>query len=317
MSKVIVIGHTNPDTDNIAAAIAMANLLREEGEDARAGRKGNLNKETEWALEYSQSAGQIEDISREEIPQGQEAFLVDFNEEGQSPVDPSKIKLIGLIDHHKLAGNWKTEEPVLFRVEPIGSSSTLAAKMYHEKGRDIPWQLSKLLLCGIISDTLNLTSPTTTEEDKKWAADLANKVGENVDKLADSLFEAKSDLSAFTPEEIVKLDYKTFDFAGKKVGIGVIETVKPENIKKMEAEFKKIMREIKEKEKLDLIYLGIVDILKNETELLLISEQEKTIIMKSFSDIVISGDNLILKGIVSRKKQIAPAMERAIKEIEN
>jgi len=310
--SIIVIGHENPDSDSVAAAIAIAELLKKENKNAKPYKKGNLNKETEWALEYSRLAGQIEDLPQE-TAENQEAFLVDFNEEGQSPLDPSKIKLVGLVDHHKLAGNWKTEETVLFRVEPVGSSSTLAAKIYREKKVSLTPDLARLLLCGIISDTLNLTSPTTTEEDKEWAADLAQESGEDINKLADSLFEAKSDLSAFTPEEIVKLDYKNFDFAGKKVGIGVVETVKPGNVKKLENELKEALGNIKIKEGLDLAYFGIVDIIKNQTELLLISEQEKSIVMKSFSDIVIDGNNLILRGIVSRKKQIAPGIEKAVK----
>jgi len=313
MSKIIVIGHENPDTDNIAAAISLANLLKKEGKEAAAYKKGVLNKESEWALNYTNLGGQIKDLSQEDSAENLEVFFVDFNEESQSPLDPAKIKLLGLIDHHKLAGNWKTEEPILFRVEPIGSSSTLVAKIYREKEVELTPELKKLLLCGIISDTLNLTSPTTTEEDKKMLAELASETGEDTNKLADSLFEAKSDLSAFTPEEIVKLDYKNFDFGTKKVGIGVVETVRPENVVKLEEQLKQELRKIKEKENLDLAYLGIVDIIKNETELFLISEKEKQVVMKSFSDITIKGDNLILRGVVSRKKQIAPAIEKAIK----
>lgn len=312
---ILVLGHENPDTDNIAASIAMANLLNAEGKEAQAVKKGNLNKEIQWVLEYSGAKDKIKDLSEINLSDGQEIFLVDFNEQSQSPIDLTKTKLIGLVDHHKLGSSWKTEEPILFRIEPVGSSCTLICKMYQEKKVEFTPEISKLLLCGIVSDTLKMTSPTTTDEDRIWVNILSEQVAENVGKLAESLFEAKSDLSGFTPEEIAKLDYKTFDFKGKKVGIGVVETVKPEKLSEIEGELKRAITSIKNEEDLDFIFLGIVDIIKNQTEILLISEEAKSIIMKSFSDIVIHDDNLILKGVVSRKKQIAPTIEKAIKEI--
>lgn len=313
MEKIIVIGHLNPDTDNVAASIGLAKLLITGSNEAKAYKKGNLNKESQWALEHAGLQNQISEISSEETKEKPTVFFVDFNEESQSPLEPENVKLVGLIDHHKLAGNWRTEEPILFRVEPVGSSSTLVAKMYKEKKIDMPAEIARILLCGIISDTLKLTSPTTTEEDKIWADILAEQTEEDIDQLAENLFSAKSDLSSFTPEEVAKLDYKNFDLAGSKVGFGVIETVMPDNAKKIEKELKEVMQKIKTEENLDFIYLGIVDIINNETEVLLISPEAKNLIMKSFSDIVILGDNLILKGVVSRKKQIIPNIEKAIK----
>lgn len=310
---IIVIGHINPDTDNIAASIGLAKLLELEGEEAVAYKKGNLNKETQWALEYTKLSDRIQEIPTAEIPDKPKVFFVDFNEEAQSPLDPNNVVLAGLIDHHKLAGNWKTEEPILFRVEPLGSSSTLVAKMYNEKNITMPEEIARILLCGIVSDTLNLSSPTATEEDKIWAGILSEQSKEEIDKIADNLFTAKSDLSSFTPEEIAKLDYKNFNLGGKKVGFGVIETMKPDSVKKLEKELKEALEKIKSEEGLDYIFLGIVDILNNETEVLLISEEAKNLIMKSFSDIMIKENNLMLKGIVSRKKQIIPAIERVLK----
>lgn len=310
--SIIVIGHTNPDTDNVAASIGLAKLLVASGKDAVARKKGNLNKETQWALEYTKLSDEIKEIDTgaEEKPQ---VFFVDFNEESQSPLDPANIELVGLIDHHKLGGQWKTEEPILFRVEPIGSSSTLVAKMYGEKRINFPEDVAKLLLCGIVSDTLKLTSPTTTEEDKVWAGILTEQTKENLDKLAENLFSAKSDLSSFTPEQVANLDYKTFIMAGKKVGIGVIETVKPESAKEIERELKEVMQKMKSEGQLDYILLGIVDIIRNETEILLISPEAKDLVMKSFSDLVIEGENLVLKDVVSRKKQMVPSIEKTLK----
>lgn len=310
---IIVIGHLNPDTDNVAASIAMANLLKTQEKEAAAFKKGNLNKESVFALQFSGLENQIGDLPESATAGDNAFFFVDFNEESQAPVEPEKVKLLGLVDHHKLGGKWQTNEPIMFRVEPVGSTSTLLCKMYREKNLEFTPAIAKLLLCGIISDTLKLTSPTTTDEDKIWAGILTKQIGANIDELADQLFEQKSDLSEFTPEEVAKLDYKVFDFSGKKVGIGVIETVKPSNAKKIEKELKEAIQKMKAADKLDYVLLGIVDILNNETEMLIISEEVKDLIMKSFSDIVIREDNLVLKGVVSRKKQIVPALEKTLK----
>ncbi len=311
MQEIIVIGHENSDTDSVCSAIALAELLKAEGKEAGAFRKGCLNKETAFALKTARAEQKIKEIKKVEV--GREFFLVDFNEKAQSPVDVASGRLIGLIDHHKVALEFKTEEPTYLRFEPLGSSSTIVAKIYTEKKIEMTGQVAKLLLCGIISDTLNLTSPTTTEEDKNWVKKLARLTKLKVSNLADKLFEAKSDLSDFSPRQIVKLDYKNFDFGGKKVGIGVVETVKPEKVKKLEKALKKALTEIKKQEKLDLIYLGVVDILRNRTEMFLIGAEEKALIMKVFSDIVIDGENLVLRGVVSRKKQIVPVMEKGFK----
>lgn len=313
MKKIIVIGHENSDTDSICAAAAMAELLRAEGKEAMARRKGNLNKEAEYALAFSGAEDKILELEKELPVEEHVFFFVDFNERAQSPIQSEKIELVGLIDHHKLGSDFKTEEPAYFRIEPLGSSSTLVAKLYFEKGVEIQDWVAKLLLAGIISDTLNLTSPTTTEEDRLWVKRLSELVGTTPAELAENLFEAKSDLSAFSPKEIAKLDYKNFDFGGTKVGIGVVETVKPEKVKALEEELKKALSEIKKEEGVDLIYLGIVDIINNRTEMLLVGEAEKALLMKVFADIVIEGENLILRGVVSRKKQIAPMIEKGLK----
>lgn len=314
MKKIVVIGHANPDTDSIVAPIALSKLLKARGLPAQSYKKGNLNKESQWALKNANQENEIKEISEAEInPQEVGTFLVDFNEASQCPIDPQKIKLFGLIDHHKLGSTWKTEEPILFRIEPVGSTSTLVAKMYKENGIEISKEIAKLLLCGIISDTLNLNSPTTTDEDKVWANILSEIANEDIQKLANNLFEAKSDLSSFSPKEIAKLDYKVFEMGEKKVGIGVLETVKPENANKIEEKLKEEITKIKSEDGLDYVFWGIVDIIKNETEMLIIGEEERALIMKSFSDLVIKGDNLVLRKVVSRKKQIVPSIEKGIK----
>jgi len=312
--KLMVIGHLNPDTDTIASSIGLTELLQKEGREAQAFKKGNLNNESIWALKFSGLEANISELV-EEQSENQEVFFVDFNEESQSPINKEAIKLRGLLDHHKFACNFKTEDPTMIRIEPVGSTSTLVLKMGKEKGIELAAPVKKLLLCGIISDTLNLTSPTTTEEERKWVEELKNELAVDIDELAEDLFEAKSDLSAFTPEEIVRLDWKNFDFDGLKVGIGVVETVKPESVKKIEADLRVALSKIKEAEGLDFAYLGIVDILANKTEMIILSEEERNAVMSSFSDLVIVGDNLVLRGVVSRKKQIAPILEAGIKEM--
>lgn len=313
MNKIIVIGHLNPDTDTVASSIGLAELLNKEGQEAQAFKKGNLNQESRWALDFCNLKERIEELPETNLID-EKVFFVDFNEESQSPINMDKIRVEGIIDHHKFVPSFKTEEPKLIRIEPVGSTSTLVLKLAAEKRIELSLEIKKILLCGILSDTLNLSSPTTTKQEVDWVFKLKNELGVDPNEIADKLFEAKSDLSAFSPREIVKLDWKNFDFGSLQVGIGAVETVKPELVKKNENELRKALEEIKNEESLDLAYLGIVDILKNQTEMIILSEKEKEGIMKTFSDIIINGENLILRGIVSRKKQIVPALEAALKQ---
>ncbi|MDR3559306.1 MAG: manganese-dependent inorganic pyrophosphatase [Candidatus Pacebacteria bacterium] len=303
MSKIIVIGHKNPDTDSIVSALGAAEYLRKVlGLDAEAYRAGEINNETKFVLEhigvevppYLESASEDEAIS-----------LVDHNEVSQvaEGVDYSKVEYI--FDHHKIS--LQTERPIFLRTEPIGSTASLIAKMFLEKGGEFSAKTAKLLLAGILSDTLNLTSPTATHEDAEISEKLNEIAKIDVFSFADEMFVAKSSLEGISIEDITTLDYKNFEMGGKKVGVGTWETTNPETVNEKKVEIAKVLEIKKEVDRLDYVFFMVADIIKQNSYLYMIGEEEKKLAEKVFKGKMADGI-MFLEGVVSRKKQIIPPL---------
>jgi len=303
MGKLIIVGHKNPDTDSIVAAIgAKEYFSKVVGLDAEAFRAGELNNESKFVLgEIGVHHPQLVTS----IDEGDRVALVDHNETSQAfdQLDYDKVDFI--VDHHKMA--IKTERPISCRFEPIGSTSSLLAKMFFEKGINPTEKTAKLLLAGILSDMLNFTSPTTTPEDK----DLTKKLNEiaqlDLEAFVGEMFKAKSSLEGISIEDIVTLDYKNFEMGSQKVGVGTWETTGPEGVLKKKQEIIAALREKKLNQNLNYIYFTIVDILKQVCYLIVIDKKEQLVAEKVFGKTAI--DSLIeLPGVVSRKKQIIPQL---------
>ncbi|EKE25267.1 MAG: Inorganic diphosphatase PpaC [uncultured bacterium] len=307
MNKIVVIGHKNPDTDSIISALVGAEYLEKVlGKNAKAYRAGILNNETKFILEKWEVEIPEEINPSIEI---ESVCLVDHNEVSQlaEGVDYNKVDFV--IDHHKVA--ITTEKPFFMRLEPIGSTSSLLAKMFFEKGEFPSEVTSKLLLSGILSDTLNFTSPTTTQEDKEFAQKLNEIAKLDVESYVAEMFKAKSSLEGISTEEITTLDYKEFEMGNKKVGVGTWETTLPQSVNERKEEIFKILSERKESKKLDYIYFMVVDIIAGNCQLYIISDEEKTLAEKVFGESVENGI-MLLKGVVSRKKQIVPPLTEAL-----
>ena len=303
---IIVVCHKNPDTDTIVSAIVLAEFLSMSGKKAKAYRAGGLNFETKYVLSRfgEKKPALISNLENKEV------FLVDHGELRQSPADIEKAKIVGVLDHHRLGGITSIE-PIYYRNEPIGSTSSLIAKIFNEAGKKINKKQASLLLSGIISDTLKFTSPTTTDEDKKIGKQLQKIAGINVDELASEMFKAKSSLKGISLNEILQKDYKEFEFNGQKVGIGVFETASPATFSKMEGEVFEGLQKLKIQRKIDLIYFGIIDILKHEGFICLIGEKEKEIAQKAFKG-KIENNIMHVPGLVSRKKQMVPVLAKIL-----
>lgn len=299
MNKYVV-GHKNPDTDSFVAAIGLAALLGYVPAAA-----GEPNKETKLVLEKF-GFGVPALISAEE----KEVILVDHNEPSQIHENIKEEEIVAIYDHHKLGG-LATKMPITMRTEVIGATSTIVAKMYREQGVSLSKEIAGLLLCGIISDTFNLNSPTQTDQDKEVYEWLREQTGLNANELAVDMFNAKSDISDITTSALLSGDYKVFDFSGKKVGIGVWETVLPEKVLERKDEIKTVLEEKKKAEGVSLIYFAVVDILNNKSHLFLLSQEEESVAQKAFGGPVTEG-LMELAGIVSRKKEIAPAIEKSV-----
>lgn len=303
MKEIIVIGHKNPDTDTVISSIVLAELINKvQGPvsgNAVPKISGELNKETEFILNHfeQESPDVVENLAQKDV------FLVDHGDFSQSVDGIEEANLVGVLDHHKMGG-IKTVVPIFYKVEPIGSTATIIAKIFAGRNVDLNKRQAGLLLAAIISDTLKFTSPTTTQIDKDIAQKLVEISGENLEKLADAMFDAKSDISDITALELITKDYKEYEAGGKKFGIGVWETVRCEKVEDLKDEILSSLKNVKEEKGLDLIFFGIVDIIENKTKVILL-DSDKEVLEDVFTTKV-EGEYLVLEGVVSRKKQMVP-----------
>jgi len=299
-----IIGHKNPDTDTICSAIAYQKFLELKGIESQAFALGEVNKETRFVLEkFGVETPEVVN----ELPKDSEIILVDHNEEGQSIENLSDLDIVEVLDHHKI--NFKTDKPIRIHIEPLGSSCSIVAKKFFAKGFEISKEIAGIMIAGIVSDTLLFRSPTTTETDKKLV-DKLNKIAgiDDLEAFSLEMFNAKSDVEDVSTEDLVRLDFKKFDFAGHLYGIGVMETTNSQFGLKRKDEILEILKKIKEEESFEGVYFSVVDILEEEAYTLFSDDEAKELFAKIFKSEAREGF-LYNKGIVSRKKQIVPELE--------
>ena len=307
MSKVLVFGHKNPDTDSITAAIAYAHLKRQLGMEAEAVRLGEVNDETAYALEkfgfdaprlVKNVAGETDGV-----------ILVDHNEFQQSADDIAEVKILEVVDHHRIA-NFETADPLYYRAEPVGCTATILNKLYKENDVEIPANVAGLMLSAIISDSLLFKSPTFTGEDRKAADELAEIAGVDAEEYGLAMLKAGADLSKKTLEELVNMDAKEFEMGGKKVVIAQVNTVDINDVLSRKKELEDLLYRVIAERELGLYMLAITDILNNDSTVLVLGSESQAA-CGAFN--VPLEDNLaVLKGIVSRKKQIVPVLTEAL-----
>ncbi|MDD2935128.1 MAG: manganese-dependent inorganic pyrophosphatase [Candidatus Pacebacteria bacterium] len=303
-----IIGHKNPDTDTICSALVYQDFLTQKGISAKAFALGPLNKETKFVFE---KFGVPEPEQITELPKGTEIILLDHNEEGQSIDNIKDLDIVEIIDHHKV--KIETDKPISIYIEPLGSSCSIIAKKYLGLGDLSDVKLSKinasLLIAGIISDTLFFRSPTTTQTDKDLVEKL-NEIAEieDLEKFSLEMFNAKSDLGDMPIEEIIKLDYKIFEFAGNKYGIGVMETTNKDYGLNRKDEITEKLKEIKTKDGLKAVFFSIVDILNEASYTLTSGNEEAELFTKIFGAVEKEG-SLFVDKLVSTKKQIVPRFQ--------
>lgn len=309
MTNIKVFGHKTPDTDSVCSAIAFAWYLTEKkGTPATPYIAGVPNKETAFALNKL-GVGTPEKI--DSIGEGDQVAIVDTTNPDELISNPEEAEVLEIVDHHKLGG-LKTITPLKATIRPLGCSSTVIWGIMKSEGVNrVPKEIAGLMLTAIISDTLKLTGPTTTDEDKVAVDELKEIAGLDVESYATELFEAKSDLTGMSPKDVLLADAKEFDLADKKVLVGVHETTNPKNALAMKKELIEEMNAVKTEKKYDGAFFFIVDILASYAEAILASDYEKGVVEKAFNALA-SNDQANLPGIVSRKKQIVPALEKAL-----
>ncbi len=315
MSPVYVIGHKNPDTDSIASAIVTAYLLnkwREMGcglvkidDEVVPAKQGEPNPETTFALEtFGVSVPEtVTDAADKKV------VLVDHSDLTQAPDNLDKAELLGIIDHHKI-GDVTTPNPILFVNFPVGCTGTVLKLLFDWTGVEIPKDMAGLMLSAILSDTVIFKSATTTELDKKVAEELAKIAGiEDITKFGIDLKAKLSAVDNLSAREIITRDYKDFNMSGKKVGVGQIELVDLNLIKDRIDEIYEEMKKMKEEGSYHSIFLMLTDIMKEGTELLVVTD-DPSIVEKAFG-VKLEGKSVWLDGVMSRKKQVVPPLEKA------
>ncbi len=305
MEKLLIIGHKNPDTDSICSSIALAEIQKKmTGEEVEAVRLGNINQETEYALNYF---GVETQRMIEKVEEGQKVILVDHNEFTQSVEGIEKAKILGVMDHHKIA-NFQTSEPLFYMAQPVGCTATIIYEICLMNNIEISKQTAGLLLSAIISDTLLLKSPTCTPKDIEMANKL-EKIAE-VDKEVYGLemLKAGTKLDGYTEEELLNLDSKKFEKDNVKYMIAQVNTVSIEDVLKRQEKIEEAMKKVIEENSLDLCLLAITDIVNSNSEAVVIGKRTD-IIEKTYT---IENNRAFMPGVVSRKKQIIPLIESNI-----
>lgn len=301
-----VFGHLSPDTDATCSALVWAWHLNEHtANDATSYVLGELNSETQFVL--NRFAVTTPELLLE-LSAGEEVAIVDTNNPQELPDNINTTNIHTLIDHHKLVGGLTTEVPPTITIRPLACTATVIHDLLAEENLTFPDHIKGLMLCAILSDTLEFRSPTTTPHDKDVAEKLAGELGIVISDLANEMFAAKSDISNFTDMGLIKLDSKKYAVGNKNLRISVLETTNPETILARKAGIiDAIATCIEDENDVDDVLLFIIDILKEEATAFTYNDLTKQIISASFG-VKVESDTEILPGIVSRKKQILPAL---------
>ncbi len=303
MEKVLIFGHKNPDTDTICSAIAYADLKSKLGWNVEPVRLGEVNGETAFALErFGFEAPRLVETVANEV---KEVILVDHNERQQSAYDIEQVRVVEVIDHHRIA-NFETSGPLYYRAEPVGCTATILNKMYKENGIAVPANIAGLMLSAIISDSLLFKSPTCTEQDVAAARELAEIAGVNAEEYGLDMLKAGADLSDKTVEQLISLDAKEFDMGGAKVEIAQVNAVDVNDVLSRQAEIEAALNGIIANKGLDLFLFVVTDILNNDSVGLALGKAADAV--EQAYNVKLVDNKAVLKGVVSRKSQIVPVL---------
>lgn len=306
---IYVIGHKNPDTDAIVSAIVCSNIREYLGEEVKPIKLGEINKETEFVLNYWE-ADTPETITK--LDSGSQVVLVDHNEKAQAIDDIENLEIVSIIDHHKF--NLVTDKPLHIIAQPVGSTATILGDLMLSADIVPTKQEAGLLISAILSDTLHFRSATTTDMDKKIVEEL-NQIAEikDLEEYSLQMFNAKSNLGDIGVESLIRLDYKEYDIEGKKVAVGVLETTSTEYGLARKDEIISKMKEIKQNDKIDHMLFAIVNIIEERSIGLTCDEQDAEMMTQAFQTSK-NGLQIDLKSLLSRKKQMIPTIENYLKK---
>jgi manganese-dependent inorganic pyrophosphatase len=304
--SVQVFGHKSPDTDSTGSAIIWAWYLNEiKGISAQARLLGEPNTEAAfvlncWSLEKPEILTELADDTQ--------VVIVDTNNPAELPENINSADITAIIDHHKLVGGLETKGPIDITMRSLACTATV---MYDLMGQDadrMPQAIKGVVLSCILSDTLEFRSPTTTNHDRDIANKLASDLGVDIPSYACEMFEAKSDISAFSDEELLRMDSKNYAVGHTKFRVSVLETTAPKVVLDRKDSLMESMRDVANQDGIDQVLLFVIDILRQEATFLIPNDLVKAVAQNSFG-VDVSGDTVVLPGIMSRKKQIIPNLK--------
>lgn len=303
---ILVFGHKSPDTDSTGSPIIWAWYLSEvKGTPARPVLLGEPNTEAAFVLKHwgLEKPAIIADVTAEDT-----VVIVDTNNPAELPPSVNDAKIAGIIDHHMLVGGLKTKNPIDITIRPLACTATIMHDLMGADAARAPKAIKGAMLSCILSDTLEFRSPTTTAHDRAVAEKLAADLGVTIADYAAEMFAAKSDVSAFSDAALLRMDSKEYNIDGKELRVSVLETTSPKAILDRKAALMASMTGVAKEDGADQVLLFVVDILREEATLLVPNELVKRIAEASFGAKV-TGDTVVLPGIMSRKKQIIPALK--------
>ena len=300
-----VFGHKSPDTDSTGSPIIWAWYLSEiQGIPAHANLLGEPNNEALFMLQHWQ-LDKPEIIS--EVAPGAPVVIVDTNNPAELPDVINQADIRAVIDHHKLVGGLETKAPIDITIRPLACTATIMHDLMGADAAKMPRAVKGAMLSCILSDTLAFRSPTTTDHDRALAEALAEELSVNLSEYSAQMFAAKSDVSAFSDVELLRMDSKSFPVGDQSFRVSVLETTAPHVVLARKAALMAAMGPVALEDNVDQVLLFVVDILAKEATLLVPNEAVKSIAEKSF-DLCVDGDSVVLPGVMSRKKQIVPQL---------
>ncbi len=301
-----VFGHKSPDTDSTGSPLIWAWYLSEvRGQPAEAKLLGDPNTEAAFVIK-KWGFDQPEIIS--DVTEADTCVIVDTNNPAELPDGINDADVIQIIDHHKLTGGLETKGPIDITIKPLACTATVMYNLMGDNADKMTDPIKGLMLSCILSDTLEFRSPTTTDQDKALAEKLAGELGIDLSGFASEMFEAKSDVSAFSDAELLRMDSKEYAVDGTKFRVSVLETTAPNIVLDRKASLMDTMTTVAKEDGVDQVLLFVVDILNEQATLLVPNDLVKSVAEKSFG-VTVAGDDVVLPGVMSRKKQIIPSLK--------
>ncbi|SEV93968.1 manganese-dependent inorganic pyrophosphatase [Cognatiyoonia koreensis] len=301
----LVFGHKSPDTDSTGSPLIWEWFLNHMGTDAKAVLLGTPNTEAafvaqRWGFEIPEIIADVAD--------NQACVIVDTNNPAELPANINGADVQAIIDHHKLVGGLETKGPIDITIRPLACTATIMHDLMGDHADHMPEGIKGLMLSCILSDTLEFRSPTTTDTDKALAQKLAADLGIDLHSYASEMFAAKSDVSAFSDAELLRMDSKEYAVGDTKFRVSVLETTAPKIVLDRKDSIMAAMPAVATQDGVDQVLLFVVDILNEEATMFIPNDLSKSVAEASFGATVTS-DTVVLPGVMSRKKQIIPNLK--------